>query len=183
MSQILKRIIIVFAVVTTLLFFSLIGAAWYLGAFSGVTVATSDRPVQYFIAASDSGTYQQAMNDLDTLRSHIQKTPSRMVDPVVLLYRDPVVVPLAEVPARAAYLLADSVSVDLPYRMIVVPPARIVSARIEANPVIAPYKTYPAIREWCFRYDLVADTGAIIVEKYLDSGEVSVEYPVFSEQK
>jgi len=90
---------------------------------------------------------------------------------------------LAEVPARAAYLLADSVSVVPPYRMIVVPSSRIVSAAIEANPVIAPYKTYQAIREWCLRFDLVADTTAIIVEKYLKSGEVSVEYPVYSEQK
>lgn len=182
MSQILKRIIIVFALVTTLLFFSLIGAAWYLGAFSKVNVAIDERPVQFFIAAPNSGSYQKAMNDLDTLRSHIEKTSIKTVDPAVLLYRDPVVVPLTEIPARAAYLLADSVQVDPPYRTIVVPPSRIVSASIKANQIVAPYKTYPAIREWCFRYDLVADTSAIIVEKYLKNGEVSVEYPVYSQR-
>ena len=74
MSSILKRVVIIIAIVTVLLFISLLVAAWYLGAFAEVTLSQSEKPVQFFITATDSGTYRNALNDLDALR--------RKIDPV-----------------------------------------------------------------------------------------------------
>ena len=178
MSSIFKRIVCIIAIVTALLFFSLIGAAWYLGAFSSVETSTIHRPVQYFIAAPDSGNYEQALGALNQLKAYLESTSLAVGLPAVMLYDDPMVRPLPKVSTRAAYLLADSVKIDPPNVFLSVPSGNAVSAVIDANPAIAPYKTYPAIREWCERHHLTPDTTGVIIEFYHPDGTIRVEFPV-----
>ncbi len=181
MSAIFKRIIFVLAIVTTLLFFSLIGAAWYLGAFATVKVSKVENPIKYFITSSGKGTYQNTMNDLNTLKAHIERSSLPAGEPAILLYDDPLLSPLPKVTSRAAFVLPDSITIDPPYRLLVLPPRETIRAVIDANPAIAAYKTYPAIREWYLRYKLNPDTAGIIIEYYQPDGFIVVEYPISSE--
>jgi len=180
MSALLKKIVFVVAIVITLLFLSLLGAAWYLGAFSSVSVAQLQRPIRYFITTSDSGTYQTALNDLDSLQSHISGSGLNSGDPAIFLYNDPMFTPLPQVITRAAYILTDSISLSPPYQLFTIPPRTVLTAEIHANPSIAPYKTYPALHEWIQRYHLIPDTTGIIVEYYQQDGAVIVELPLVS---
>ncbi len=95
-----------------------------------------------------------------------------------MLYDDPMARPLPQVGTRAAYLLADSVMIDPPNILLSVPSGKVVSAVIDANPAIAPYKTYPAIREWCERHHLTPDTTGVIIEFYQPNGTIRVEFPI-----
>lgn len=180
MSALLKKIVFVVAIVITLLFLSLLGAVWYLGAFSGVSVAQLQRPTKYFITTSDSGTYQTALNDLDMLQTHISGSGINSGDPAIFLYNDPMFTPLPQVITRAAYVLTDSINVPLPYQLVIIPARSVLTAEIHANPSIAPYKTYPALHEWIQRYYLIPDTTGIIVEYYQQDGTVIVEFPLVS---
>ncbi len=180
MSALLKKIVFVVAIVITLLFLSLIGAAWYLGAFSSVSVAQLQRPTQYFITTSHSGTYQTALNDLDSLQTLISGSGLNSGDPAIFLYNDPMTSPLPQVITRAAYVLTDSIYVPPPYQLFIIPPRSVLTAEIHANPSIAPYKTYPALHEWIQRYHLTPDTTGIIIEYYQQDGVVLVEFPIVS---
>ena len=181
MSSIFKRIIFVMAVVTTLLFLSLLIAAWYLGAFASVDLNTTNKPVRFFVATSGTGPYKETLEQLKTLQKYISDHSLPAEIPAVFLYDNPLNTPLPQVATRAVYLLADSVQIEQPYRLFRLPSRKIVSAAIAANPAIAPYKTYPAIREWCERYQLRTDTRGIIIEFYKDDGRVVVEFPVLEQ--
>jgi len=179
MSAVLKRIIFVLAIVTALLFFSLIGAAWYLGAFDTVILSNMKTPLQYFVIMPEPGNYEQALSDLQNLQDYVEQKSYSVKDPAIFLYNDPMLTPLPQVVTRAAYLLTDSCHIEPPYQLLTVSPRNVVIASIEANPAVAPYKTYPAIREWCQRYHLDADTTGIIIEYYQSDGQVVVEFPLF----
>ena len=80
---------------------------------------------------------------------------------------------------RAGFLVADSIGVEEPLQFMVLPQAKYIVAKIEANPMVAAFKTYPALEKWVKenKYTVV---GAAL--EIYNEGNVESMFPVIPAQ-
>jgi hypothetical protein len=148
MSQLLKKIVIVFSVLVFILFIALIVSAWLLGAFSPVSIRLDDREGGFYLCAVEKVVYAKIPEQLAQIKSLSRADSLGYKYDGALIYSDPTVTALGDVLARAVILLKDSLSVEPPLGVHRLEPGKIISASIEANPAIAVFKIYPAISDW-----------------------------------
>lgn len=77
---------------------------------------------------------------------------------------------------RAGYLVTDSVFVEEPLHFLTIIEGLYLVASIKANPMVAPFKTYPAMTKW-----LSANAYTVVgpaYELYHEDGLIEVLFPV-----
>ena len=148
MSQLFKKIIIIFSTVVFILFVALMVGGWLLGAFSTVTLAMQDRASAYYICVDETVPYAQLPAQLEEVRSLLEAQAVKYKDGGALIYSDPAASSLNELASQAVLFVHDSLDVMHPLQIKKIAAGPVVSASVEANPAIAALKIYPALSGW-----------------------------------
>jgi len=148
MSQLVKKLIIIFSAIVFVLFIALVIGAWTLGAFSKVTVAQTEQPAIFYISRGDRVPYARIPEQLEELRALLPAGVQHYKESGALIYSDPAATPLNAIESQAVILSPDSLSLPAPLQVGRLPAGPVISASIEANPAVAVFKIYPALADW-----------------------------------
>ena len=174
----LKKIIIIFAIVVLILFIALVVAAWYLGTFASVKLNLEDRGPYDLVVQSQLDSYHKITNVIENVETMLDEKKIKHTTAIVIFYDDPTRIPLQHINIRAGYIVPDSVEVNPPLIFKTIDKRKVAVASIKANPVIATFKTYPAIQEWMQQNGYVEVSSEPTIELYYSNGLVEVEMPV-----
>jgi len=183
MSNLVKKLIIIFGVLVLFLFIAFIGAAWYLGAFNSVDITWAERGPYHFVFLEHRGMYQKIADKIEQVHEYLEARRINTLHPAAQYLDDPKTHMPAELRSRGGWIVADSVTVDTPYIFTTIEKRSTALARIRAHPAIAPFKTYPALDNFLMHGNRTQDTTGTVLEIYYDSGVVEVEMPILPENQ
>lgn len=177
MSQLLKKIVIILSILVFVLFIAILIAAWYLGAFSPVTLSLEERDASYYIATNQRIRYADIPRQLAQIKSHLKAEATNYKYDCALIYSDLTTMALKDVVAQAVLLGTDSLEVAAPLQIGNLAAGKIAVASIEANPAIAVFKIYPALNDWLLKNQETYDVKFPMIEIY-DPPYFTVQMPV-----
>jgi hypothetical protein len=178
MFHILKKIIVIISVILLVFFVAFLIGAWYHGAFASVKKVTLSKRNRLYLVTTDQTCLPYEVGNhvqyLDSLLMHANISYNREV---TLFRYNPLTVKPDSLLSKGAMIVDDSIAVDSPLVLLNLPERNAAIASIEAHPLIAPYKTYPAIQRWLnnngYRYN-----RALPIIEYYARGIVEIEMPV-----
>jgi DNA gyrase inhibitor GyrI len=176
MSSRIKTIILFIGIISFVLFMGLIGAAWYMGAFSSVNISTGEKGPYYFVYLEHQGPYYQIMNKIEQVEKYLVDNKIEFLNAAGVYFDDPAQIPEGDLKSYGGFIISDSVDVEEPYKFEKINKRNVIIASIEAHPMIAPLKVYPAFHEWLdnnSNMEIVAPP----IELYLPDGKVEVHFP------
>jgi DNA gyrase inhibitor GyrI len=173
-----KKFIIVFAVIIFFLFFALLIALWYLGAFASVKVVSEERGPYYIVTLAHEGHYQRIMYTIEQVDTMLKERGIVGLRAVALYDDNPAAVLPDQLQSRGGFIVRDSVKVDSPFVLQKIEQRSVAIAAIKAHPTVAPFKTYPALYEWINRKGYEVITEQPILELYHDKDLVEVEMSI-----
>jgi DNA gyrase inhibitor GyrI len=175
MSSGIKKVILIIGIISFVLFMGLIGAAWYMGAFSSVSLATGEKGPYYFVYLEHQGPYYQVPNKILKVEKYLTDNQIEYLHSAGIYFDDPAQVAEKELQSYGGLLVTDSISVQEPYNLIKIDRRKVVIATIEALPMIAPFKVYPAFNEWLENNKKV-EIIAPPMELYLSDEKIEVHF-------
>ena len=148
MSSTLKKIILAVGIIALILFMGLIGFAWYMGAFSSVDITTAEKGPYHFIYMEHLGPYYEVVNKINEVENYLKKHNIEYKNAAGIYFDDPAKVKEEDLKSYAGFIVNDSLAVEKPFHYTKINRRQVVVAKIEAFPMIAPFKVYPAFHEW-----------------------------------
>ena len=177
MSDFLRKSIITFAIIVLVLFIALLVSAWILGAFAPVELNVGETGPYFFISHTDKITYANLLPEIQRVQQAFAGD-TLVFTGGALIFNDPDISPLSEIQVLAGIFVPDSVSVSSPLILTKINRGLTVTAEIEANTTVAPFKIYPAFAEWLRKNDRDFQTFLPFVEIHQEDGIVHTEMPI-----
>lgn len=178
MPDAIKKIIIIFSVIVFILFLGFVVAAWILGAFEPVEISETESGPYYFITFRSPMIYKQIPEQNEELKSKLDGFGISSFVPGAIILDNPMNTPLSELNARGGFIIPDSVHVPARYEILSIEKRSVVVARIDANPAIATFKSYPALAEWLRNNDRKFSARLPFLEIYHPDESVTTEMPI-----
>jgi len=165
----------VLGVVAVIVLFIVV-SLWQAGVFTSPQLKLEPRASYLYIYLERSGPFSEinkAKSDLNKIVSE-QKLPVKV--PCGVYFDDPAQTQNNQLRWRIGYTVDDSLPITEPLKMDTIPEQLVIVASIKAHPMVAPFKTYPALHNW------VAEKGYKIIgpayEFYYEDGTVEAMFPV-----
>jgi hypothetical protein len=182
MLKLFKKIIIIISVMLVVFFIAFIIAAWYYGAFASVEKVTlSNRNRLYLVTTGGMCLSSEIKQQINTVDSIFNLKNISNKGGVALFYENPLKAKPDSLLARGAVLLEDSLAVDSPLVLITLPERKAAVTSIKAHPMVAPFKTYPAIQRWLYNNGYCFNPVFPVIEYYHSRGIIEVEMPVVAD--
>jgi len=178
MSTILKKIIIIIGILALVLFMAVIGASWYMGAFSSVEISQKYRGPYNFVYIEHIGPYHLISAKIEKVKVYLDNHQIKYMHAAGMYIDDPSKVSESELKSYAGFLVNDSITVEEPYKFMKIPKRNVLLAKIEAHPAVAPFKIYPAYHEWLEDNKEKVIPAGPPLELYVAEKEVEVEFPI-----
>ena len=171
-----KKIVITILVVIVLVIAALFVAAWNYGVFAKVEISVEDRGPFHFVYLQKQGPFSEISAAWEEAEALFEEQQLAKGIGCGEYLDDPALVEAEELRWRVGFLVPDSVSVKEPLSYKRLPQHTYVIATVKAHPMVAPFKTYPALEEWgkTSAYQFVG----MAYELYPDEGVVEVLFPV-----
>lgn len=176
MSSTIKKIILILGVVSLVLFIGLVISAWYMGAFSSVSIHTGEAGPFNFVYLEHQGPYYQLTNKITQVEKYLTDNKIQYLYSAGIYFDDPAEVAESELKSYGGFIIKDSISVQNPYKFIKIAKRKVVIATIEAHPMIAPFKVYPAFKEWLENNKNIEIVGPSL-ELYKPGDNIEVHFP------
>jgi DNA gyrase inhibitor GyrI len=149
-----------------------------MGMFSRVNIVTGDRGPYHIITLAQQGPYHQISLKIEQVSEMLSQNQVSHSIACAIFFDDPAKVSVDSLQSTGGFFVADSFAVDPPFIFQTIPKKKATVARIEANPAIAWFKTYPALEDWKNRNNYSLDSTQVILEIYYPDGWVEVEMPL-----
>lgn len=178
MLRLLQKILIILAGFSLLVFIAILIAAWQVGAFKPVQVYSAESGPFFIVTFPEPDSPAHLQFQLDRIKSYLQQKGQVSDGPVGIYYRDPLSVTMDEVEASAGWMVHDSVAVDTPFILIKIERQLFAITGIRINPILVPFKTYPALHAWMERSGYKRIQNQLVLEFYHPNDSVEVRVPV-----
>lgn len=181
MFNILKKIIIIIAVMLVIFFIAFLTAAWHYGAFASVEeVHLKTRDETTLVTVNYACTPYQVQDQIRQIDSLLNEKTYLTPVTAALFQTNPLNSKPDSVTVKGAVILKEPVQVDSPFVILKLPIRQAAVTSINAHPLIAPYRTYPSIQHWLANNGYQYNPAYPVIEYY--SGEkVEVEMPVMTD--
>lgn len=176
MSPTIKKVILFIGIISFVLFMGLIGSAWHMGAFSSVIITIDEKGPYYFVFLEHEGPYYQIQNKIEKVEKYLTDNKIQYLHSAGIYFDNPAQVEEVDLKSFGGFIVRDSAKVQEPYKFTKIDRRKIVIASIEALPMIAPFKVYPAFQEWLGNNKNIKVVGPPI-ELYLPNEVIEVEFP------
>lgn len=165
-----KVLYIVLAVVLVIVLFIVI-SLWRLGLFASPELALEERGPLHYCYIDKTGPFSEIPTAWAEIDKLAEQQGIEYLQRCGMYLDNPSQVAEEEMRWRAGFLVADSIAVEEPLQLMVLPQAEYIVARIEANPMVAAFKTYPALEKWITEnyYTVVGAAIEIYNEGYVES--------------
>jgi len=171
-----KKILAVIAGIFLVIVLLILLGAWKAGIFADPEITLELRGPYHFV-------YIQKTGDFSKISAAYKEAGELFEDQSIdkgtacgMYLDDPAMVEADDMRWRVGYLVKDSVDVNTPLEFLSIPNAEYAVASIEAHPMVAPFKTYPALQKWVQTSDYQFVGPAY--EIYNEDGIIEVLFPV-----
>lgn len=171
-----KKILIGILIFVGVIILAIVVALWKAGMFAEPEISVAERGPYHYVYTARTGSFAAIPKVFEEVKSYLETNNIDYGIGCGMYLDDPSKVDQENIRWRAGYLVDDSVQVDDPYVFETIPRQNFVIAAIDAHPMIAPIKTYPAINKWVTENDYTVKDHAY--ELYQDDGLIEVLFPV-----
>lgn len=170
-----KILTIILALIVLIIFVLLIGA-WHYGVFESVKITVEKRGPFHYVYLQKQGPFTEISDAWDEAEQIFKEQNLEKGICCGKYLDDPALADPEKLRWRVGYLLQDSVAIQEPLKYENIPEYDYVIASIKAHPMVAPFKTYPALKEWgrTSEYQFVGTA----YEFYPEDGLIEVLFPV-----
>ncbi len=176
MSSTGKKILIGILVFAGIIIIAIVVALWRAGMFAEPEIYVAERGPWHYVYTARTGSFKEIPKVFEEVNTYLDANNIDYGIGCGAYLDDPSKVEQENMRWRAGYLVKDSVQVDDPYVFETIPRQNFVVAAIDAHPMIAPIKTYPAINKWVAENDYAVKDHAY--ELYQEDGMIEVLFPV-----
>ncbi len=152
------------------------GVLWKVGMFAAPELALQERGPYYYVYVERTGPFQDIPKGYQQVDSLVKQQNLEVGMRCGAYLDDPAKVAQNNLRWRVGNIVQDSVEVMEPLKCLKIEEHQYLVASIHANPMIAPFKTYPAIEKWLADNPFEANGPAY--ELYHDDGLIEVLFPV-----
>ena len=149
---------------------------WYVGLFATPELTLGIKGPYHYVYIDQTGPFSEIPMGYVQVDSLVKQQDIETGIACGAYLDNPSQVDQAKLRWRVGYVVNDSVETIEPLMFKTIENREYLIASIKAHPMVAPFKTYPAIEEWLTAnpYDVVGEA----YELYNDSGVVEVLFPV-----
>ena len=146
---------------------------WKVGLFATPELTLGEKGPYHYVYIDRTGPFSEIPMGYQQVDSLVKQQNIETGIPCGAYLDDPSQVEQANLRWRVGYIVNDSVETIEPLLFKTIANREYLIASIKAHPMVAPFKTYPAINEWLAAnpYDVVGEA----YELYHDSGIVEVQ--------
>lgn len=170
-----KKILLIILAVIVLIVLIFGVSMWRAGVFASAEVFTDQRGPFNFVYLERTGPFSEIPAAHNTVDSLFQNQNIKKGLAAGMYLDDPAMVQSSEMRWRVGYLVEDSLVVEPPLEFIRIHQKEFLIATIKANPMVAPFKTYPALKE--YRQKNSYKTGNYALEIYYEDGHIEAMFP------
>jgi effector-binding domain-containing protein len=154
----------------------LVGGLWYIGLFATPELALGERGPYNYVYVDRTGPFTEIPMGYQLVDSLVHQQNIEVGIACGAYLEDPSKVAQENLRWQVGYLVNDSVETKQPLNFKTIANREYLIASIKAIPMIAPFKTYPAMNEWLTSnpYDVIGEA----YELYHENGVVEVLFPV-----
>jgi len=157
-----------------------VGMLYYFGVFNAVKMEKI-KTGPYFVACLDHiGPYKNIGKKFDAAKQILNDQAIIPVTACGIYYDDPKSTPSDKLRSKAGFILDGDVKVNL-LEKITIEEREVISAKIKASPMVAPFKVYPAITKWAKSNN--CDIMGPSIEIYGKGGIIEVQMPIAEKVK
>lgn len=169
-----KILTIIFAIIIVIGLLLLAGA-WKAGIFEEPVITVELRGPYHYVYIQKTGDFSNIPNAYKEADDLFKENSLEKGTACGMYLDDPAMVEAEDMRWRVGYLVEDSVAVNTPLEFLSIPNAEYAVASIDAHPMIAPLKTYPALQKWVQTSDYQFTGPAY--EIYNEDGIIEVLFP------
>jgi len=176
MSPKSKKVLAVILGILIVIALLLLAGAWKAGIFEEPEITLELRGPHHYV-------YLQKTGDFSMIAKAYEEADGLFKDQSIdkgtacgMYLDDPAMVQPEDMRWRVGYLVSDSMEVNAPLEYLIIPNTEYAVASIDAHPMVAPFKTYPALQEWVktSEYQFIGPAYEI----YNENGIIEVLFPV-----
>lgn len=149
---------------------------WKVGVFATPEIVLGQKGPYHYVYVDRTGPFSEIPQGYKQADSLIRKQNIETGIACGSYLDNPSKVDQKDLRWRIGYIVADSIEVTEPLTFLTIPNHQYLIATIKAHPMIAPFKTYPAMEKW------IAERTFTIVgpayEFYNEDGVIEVLFPV-----
>lgn len=149
---------------------------WKLGLFATPELSLQDRGPYYYVYVERMGPFQEIPKGYQQVDSLIKQENIEVGMRCGAYLDNPAIINQKNLRWRVGNIVQDSLKVTPPLMCLTIENHQYLVASIRANPMIAPFKTYPVIEKWMTENPYKAVGPAY--ELYHDDGLIEVLFPV-----
>ena len=171
-----RKIILIILAVFFLIVLVVSILLWRAGLFAEPAISLDSRGPFHYVYVERTGPFREVPQGYKQADSLIKKQEIGVGLACGSYLDNPANVAQEKLRWRAGYLVADSVLVEEPLHFLTITEGLYLVASIKANPMVAPFKTYPAMTKW-----LSANAYTVVgpaYEMYHEDGLIEVLFPV-----
>jgi len=149
---------------------------WRIGLFATPQISLDSRGPFHYVYVERTGPLREVPQGYKQADSLVEQQDIKVEMACGSYLDNPANVAQEKLRWRAGYLVADSVLVEEPLHFLTITEGLYLVASIKANPMVAPFKTYPAMTKW-----LSANAYTVVgpaYEMYHEDGLIEVLFPV-----
>ena len=172
------KIALVILAVVFVLIIALVILLWYVGLFATPEITIDERGPYHYVYIDRTGPFSEIPMGYVQVDSLVKQQDIETGIACGAYLDSPSQVEQANLRWRVGYVVYDSIETLEPLMFKTIVNREYLIASIKAHPMVAPFKTYPAIEEWLKAnpYDVDGDEEAY--ELYNDNGVIEVLFPV-----
>lgn len=121
---------------------------WRAGLFAEPKLTLDSRGLYYYVYVERTGPFREIPQGYKQANALIKQQGIKVGKACGSYLDNPADVAQEKLRWRAGYLVADSVIVEEPLRFLTIREGLYLVASVKANPMVAPFKTYPAMTKW-----------------------------------
>jgi len=149
---------------------------WYVGLFATPELAIAERGPYHYVYIDRTGPFAEIPLGQQQADSLVKQQNIEVGIPCGAYLDDPSQVAQGNLRWRVGFIVSDSVETIDPLKFMTIAGGEYLVASIKAHPMVAPFKTYPAIEKWLTVNPY--DVAGAAFELYNENGVVEVLFPV-----
>ena len=171
-----KKVLTIIIGIILLIGLLLLIGAWKAGVFEDPEITVELRGPYHYVFIQKTGDFSNIPNAYKEADNLFIEQSLEKSTACGMYLDDPAMVGPENSRWRVGYFVKDSVDVNTPLEFLLIPNAEYAVASINAHPMVAPFKTYPALEKWVqtSEYQFVGPAYEI----YNDDGIIEVLFPV-----
>lgn len=175
------KIFLIILVVLLVIVIVVAAVLWNVGVFASAEITLGQKGPYHYVFVERTGPFKEILQGYKQADSLIKQQNITVGIACGAYLDNPAHVEQEKLRWRVGYIVTDSVEVTKPLQFVTIPDHQYLIATIKAHPMVAPFKTYPAIEKWLNTHPYMVEGPSY--ELYNESGLIEVLFMIKAKEE